>query len=250
MLKRIGRSKPVQETIGFLLATYLKLVRRTNRFIVEPADLHERVDQDWPIIIAMWHGQHFMIPFGKRPQDRYHVLISRHGDGEINAIAARHFGIHSIRGSGGRADQVRRKGGAAAMRAMLRALEGGSSMTLTADIPKKARVAGLGIVMLAARSGRPIYPYTIVTSRRFDFSSWDRASLGKPFGRGAMVLGEPIRVAADADEASLEAARRKLEVELDRVQTRAYALIGSEDPGAELSRKARDKQADRTGMSA
>ena len=39
-------------------------------------------------------------------------------------------------------------------------------------------------------------PVAVVTSRRIDFRSWDRASLGLPFGRGAMVLGEPIACAA------------------------------------------------------
>ena len=36
----------------------------------------------------MWHGQHFMSPFFWREQHRVKVLISRHRDGEINAIAA------------------------------------------------------------------------------------------------------------------------------------------------------------------
>ena len=84
-------------------------------------------------------------------------------------------------------------------------------------------------------SGRPIYPIAVVTSRRFDFRSWDRASLGKPFGRGAMVLGQPVRVARDADAATLEAARHSVEAELDRVHRRAYGLIGARDPGARAS---------------
>ena len=72
---------------------------------------------------------------------------------------------------------------------------------MTADIPKVSRVCGPGIVTLAQLSGRPIVPVAVVTSRRIDFASWDRASLGLPFGRGAMVLGEPVHVARDADAA-------------------------------------------------
>ena len=78
------------------------------------------------------------------------------------------------------------------------ALEGGAIVGLTADIPKIARVCGQGIVTLAQLSGRPIVPVAIVTSRRIDFRSWDRASLGLPFGRSAVVIGEPIFVAAEA----------------------------------------------------
>ncbi|MET0605215.1 MAG: lysophospholipid acyltransferase family protein [Beijerinckiaceae bacterium] len=234
LVKDIGRSAPVQETLGFLLASYLKLVKATNRFAIEPDDLYERLDREWPAIIAMWHGQHFMVPFGKRPQDRYRVLISRHGDGSINAIACRHFGIEAIRGAGGRPGDMHRKGAVAGMREMMRSLRDGRSVTVTADVPKVPRVAGAGLIALAQVSGRPILPYTVVTSRRFDFDSWDRASLGKPFGRGAMVMGETVRVPRDADHATIEAARVKLQGELDRIHERAYAIVGGVDPGAAL----------------
>ena len=49
---------------------------------------------------------------------------------------------------------------------MLGALEEGYNVALTADVPKVARVAGLGIVKLASASGRPIYPIAIATRRR------------------------------------------------------------------------------------
>jgi hypothetical protein len=81
-------------------------------------------------------------------------------------------------------------------------------------------------------SGRPIAAVAVVTSRRIDFNSWDHASIGLPFGRGAIVIGEPIHVATDADEAALEAARRAVEASLDDVHARAYALVGARDPGA------------------
>ena len=106
---------------------------------------------------------------------------------------------------------------------------------MTADIPKISRVCGLGIVTLAQLSGRPIVPVAVVTSRRIDFNSWDRASIGLPFGRGAIVLGEPVSVPREADEPALERLRQGVERELDRVHERAYALVGSRDPGAKTS---------------
>ena len=115
---------------------------------------------------------------------------------------------------------------------MVRTLANGDTIVMTADVPKVSRRAGPGIVTLARLSGRPIYPLAVVTNRRFDFSSWDRASLGKPFGRGAMVLGDPIRVARSADAAAQEDARQAVERGLDAVHDRAYALVGDKDPGA------------------
>ena len=68
--------------------------------MIEPPDVYARIDAELPVIVAMWHGQHFMAPFMRRPGDRGKVLISRHRDGEINAIAAERLGIETIRGSG------------------------------------------------------------------------------------------------------------------------------------------------------
>ena len=235
MLKRLGRMKLVQEALGFLLAAYIRLVRRTNRFTLEPADLDSAIAGQVPLIVAMWHGQHLMISFAwPRSIARMAALISRHGDGGVNAAALRRLGVTPIRGSGARSAEKRGKGGASAMREMLRALAGGASVAITADIPKRARVAGGGIVLLAKLSGRPIAPTAVVTSRRFDFKSWDRASLGKPFGRGVIVVGELIHVAPDADDQAMEQARRDVEAGLDAVHARAYAKVGGADPGAGL----------------
>jgi lysophospholipid acyltransferase (LPLAT)-like uncharacterized protein len=235
LLKRLVRSRPVQEALGFLMAQYLDLVRRTNRFVSEPSDAYERIGPMMPVIAAMWHGQHLMVHFAKRPQDRAASLVSRSGDGDLNAVALRHIGVRAIRGSGARGRNFRQKGGVAALRAMARALENGEMVVMTADVPKISRVCGKGIVMLAQISGRPIVPVAVVTSRRFDFDSWDKASLGLPFGRGAMVLGDPIWVSRDATPAELEQVRQTVERGLDAVHARAYALVGARDPGAKMA---------------
>ncbi|APF36856.1 Uncharacterized conserved protein, lysophospholipid acyltransferase (LPLAT) superfamily [Chelatococcus sambhunathii] len=232
LLKRISRSRPVQAALGRLLAGYLRLVERTNRFVMEPADIYDRVGPQMPVIVAMWHGQHFMVSFARRPQDRAAALVSRHGDGEFNAIALSHLGIRAIRGSGARGSKVREKGGAAAVRHLLRALKDGEMVVMTADVPKVSRICGEGIILLAKLSGRPVVPVAVVTSRRIDFNSWDHASIGLPFGRGAIVIGEPIHVAAEADPGAMEDARLAVERSLDAVHARAYALVGDRDPGA------------------
>src|SRR5215213_11564816 len=139
LVKRLGRSRWFKEAVGFLVARYLGLVRRTNPFVVEPADAYDRIGPMMPVIAAMWHGQHFMIHFAKRPQDRAASLVSRSGDGEFNAVALRHLGVRAIRGSGARGRDIRKKGGAQAMRAMLRALSDGEMVVMTADVPKISR---------------------------------------------------------------------------------------------------------------
>lgn len=222
--RRITRSYPVQKTGGWVLATYLRLVRITNRKLVEPADVYERLATELPIIIAMWHGQHYMVPFLRRDH-KVKVLISRHRDGELNAIAAELLGLTPIRGSGDHERRYDRKGGVAAFKAMHDALATGYSVALTADVPKVARVAGAGIVTLARFSGRPIYPVAVASSRRMVLGNWDRSAVNLPFGRLAMVVGDPIRVAQDADAVAQEIARQAVEAGLNAATARAYEIV-------------------------
>ncbi len=230
----ILKTRVAQETLGRMLAGYLRLVQRTNRIVFEPADIYDHVRPDLPVIFAMWHGQHIMIPFARPDWMPACSLVSRHGDGGFNAVALRELGIGAIRGSGALGRKIREKGGASAFLAMVRRLAAGDTMVLTADVPKRARIVGPGIIALARASGRPLRAVAVVTSRRIDFNSWDRASIGLPFGRCAIVVGEPILVARDADEAAQEAARLALQASLDDVHARGYALVGSSDPGAGL----------------
>lgn len=222
--KRVTTAPWVQQAIGRAACSYLRLVWNTSRFVFEPEDLYDRVRPDLPVIVAVWHGQHFMTSFLKRDEHRVKVLISRHRDGEINAIVTERLGAETIRGSGDHNKEFLRKGGVGAFRAMVAALREGYNIVMTADVPKVSRVAGLGIVTLARASGRPIYPVAMATSRRVKLNSWDSSALNLPFSRGAVVMGQPIRVDAEADDAALEMARRQLETQLNRVTERAYAI--------------------------
>ncbi len=223
MLKRITTTPAFQAAVGFLAAWYLRLAWYSCRRTIEPADIYEIAQ--FPLIVGMWHGQHFMAPFIKRDKShRTKVLISRHRDGEMNARAAENLGIGTIRGSGTHSPDFHKKGGAAAFPKMVEALADGYNIAMTADIPKISRVAGMGIVKLAQHSGRPIYAVAIASSRRIQLKNWDRTAINLPFGRVALVAGEPIFVPRDADKPTLETIRQQVERELNRVTARAYEI--------------------------
>ena len=217
--RHIGQKQWAKATIGIAAAEYLRFVGMTSRFTLEPDDVYQRGEADMPIILAFWHGQHLLAPVARKIEHRVNMLVSRHRDGEINAVAAERLGVGTIRGSGSRDRDFLRKGGVAGFRQMLDALGRGYNVALTADIPKVSRVAGLGIIKLAQASGRPIYPSAIATSRRIVLNNWDRTTINLPFSRGAGVAAEPMSVALDADDAALEAARRDI---LRRVRHRMY----------------------------
>jgi lysophospholipid acyltransferase (LPLAT)-like uncharacterized protein len=221
------RSSWVQRAAGFLAAQFLRLVWLTNRFSFDPPDVHDIVEPQMPAIFAFWHGQHFMTPFIKSKESyRGKVLISRHRDGEFNAIAVERLGIGTIRGSGDHGSAFHRKGGVGAFKEMVRALAENYNVALTADVPKRSRIAGMGIIMLARESGRPIMPFAMATSRFLRLKNWDRTTINLPFGRGALVGGEIIMVPSDADAETMEELRARLEATLNDATRRAYAQIG------------------------
>jgi hypothetical protein len=182
------RSCWLQRALGMLAAEYLRLVWLTNKFSYDPPDVHDQVEPRMPAIFAFWHGQHFLTPF-IRTKDSYRakVLISMHRDGEFNAIAAERLGIGIIRGSGDHGSAFHRKGGVGAFKEMVRALAENYNVAMTADVPKRSRIAGLGVIMLARESGRPIMPFAMATSRFIRLKNWDRTTINLPFGRGALV---------------------------------------------------------------
>lgn len=211
--------------MGTLAAEYIRFVGKTNSVITEPGDGYDRVEQDLPVIVTFWHGQHMLATNVRKPHHKAKMLVSRHFDGDINAIAAKRLGIGTIRGSGNHGSSFVHKNGVAAFQSMVDALAEGYSVALSADVPKVARVAGIGIIKLAQMSGRPIYPVAIATSRRVVLDNWDRTTINLPFGRGAGVGPDPVRVAADADDAALESARLLLEQRLNSATQRAYELV-------------------------
>ena len=227
LVRNALRSSWLQRAAGFLAAEFLRLVWRTKKFSFDPPNVYEIVEPQQPAIFAFWHGQHFMTPFIKTKEShRGKVLISRHRDGEYNAIAAERLGIGTIRGSGDHGSAFHRKGGVGAFKEMVRALEENYNIALTADVPKRSRVAGLGIIMLARETGRPIMPFAMATSHFVRLNNWDRTTINLPFGRGALVGGEIIIVPPDADAETMEDLRARLEITLNDATRRAYAQVG------------------------
>jgi lysophospholipid acyltransferase (LPLAT)-like uncharacterized protein len=234
MLRNVLRSSWVQRAVGFLAAEFLRLVWLTNRFSFDPVDVYDIVEPQQPAIFAFWHGQHFMTPFIKtKASHRGKVLISRHRDGEFNALAAERLGIGTIRGSGDHGSAFHRKGGVGAFKEMVRALEDDYNVALTADVPKRSRVAGLGIIMLARESGRPIMPFAMATSRFIRLKNWDRTTINLPFGRGALVGGDIMVVPPDADSETMERLRAQLEATLNDATRRAYLQVGRPEEAAQ-----------------
>jgi len=124
---------------------------------------HEAVDalyrEGRHIVLAFWHAQQLMIPIGYRGAGS-HVLISHHGDGEIIARIIARFGHKAVRGSSTR-------GGAGALRALIKLGRSGRDVVVTPDGPKgPCHVAKLGVIQLAKATGLPIVPLAFACSKK------------------------------------------------------------------------------------
>ncbi|MCE8000455.1 MAG: lysophospholipid acyltransferase family protein [Rhodobiaceae bacterium] len=230
--KDILKSGAVQGALALSIASYIRLVHLTCRFNQRRADIPERFwADDETFICATWHGQNLILPMFWHNWRTLKILVSKHGDGEIIARLMHSLGLGTIRGSGapkGKAEKSIEKGGAAALRAMVRALKNGASIGLTADMPPgPRRIAGLGIVTMARLSGRPILPIVATTRARLVLgNTWDKFTIPLPFNRGVVVWGDPIYVPRDADDAAIEACRLQVEDALNQLTREANAMVG------------------------
>ena len=164
----MSENKAFAAVVAWLAVRYLNLVYKTNKWVVEPENILDEVRPELPVIVAVWHGQHVLmpaIPIGFTAS----VMISRSLDGEITARVAEAYGSTPIRASGGRnARHTLSKGALKGFLDMLSALKRGENVLQTADIPKGTpRRAGLGIITLAKKSGRAIVPVAVASSRRW-----------------------------------------------------------------------------------
>jgi lysophospholipid acyltransferase (LPLAT)-like uncharacterized protein len=223
--RRLLRSARLRGLLCRAIAGYIRFVYFTNRWSTEGADVPHRLRAEGcGFIGAFWHGRMLMIPMAWRRLAPMHILISQHRDGRIIADAVGRFGVGSIAGS-------TQRGGAAALRALLKCLDAGDCVGITPDGPRgPAMVASAGIVNLARLSGAPIVPVTFATSRRRLMMSWDRFHLALPFGRGVFLIGEPIAVARDLDATEFEGVRRLVEARLNGLTIEADRRVGRVTP--------------------
>jgi 3-deoxy-D-manno-octulosonic-acid transferase len=222
------KPKLIHAAIGSLLARYVRFVGRTSR---QTEAMTERFDEhahNHPCIVTMWHGQFMLLPLVKYPGFEADVMLARHRDAELMGAVLRHFGIRLIRGAGAAARR-KDKGGAHAYRAAVQTLRDGRTVAMTADVPGgEARRAGLGVVMLARQTGRPILPMAIATSRYIAFNSWSRMTLNLPWSDLGFATGEPVYVPRTADPADLDAYRQAVEKSLNTATALAYQRAGAD----------------------
>ena len=224
--KRIIKSDTMRSTLCWLAAFYVRLMRATGRWRTKGGDHPAHyLTEGKPFIVAFWHQRLLMMPYtwrsvgGDRP---FNMLISSHRDGEIISRTIARFDIKTIAGSTGKG-----KGGAAALRQILKALKAGEVVGMTPDGPRGPRMrASDGIIQAARMAGVPIFPLTYSASNRKVIQSWDRFILPLPFSRGVFHWGDPIFVDRKLDDEGMEAKRIELENALTKLTQETDRELG------------------------
>lgn len=221
IVKTIGRLPLVQAIVAGAAATLIGLVRATTRWETVNGEAAAGAwSGEKPVIVAFWHNRLAMMPYCWASARPFHMLISAHPDGRLIAKTVAHFGIDAVAGSS-------RRGGAEALRSLVRLAKAGESIGITPDGPRGPRMRiREGALALARLSGAPIIPAAVSVRRRIVLRTWDRLIVALPFSRGAMVWGNPITVPRDADEATTLVLQEELERELNRVTAEADRRAG------------------------
>lgn len=226
--RRIRKSDTLRNVGCWVLAQYIWIAWRTGRWEIRNAGHAERLWREGkPFIISFWHGRMLILPAMWPTTSKIQMLISMHRDGELIARAIGYFGHGTVRGSAAKPGSNKDRGGAAALRGMLKTLKANGYVGITPDGPRGPRMRATdGIVTVARVSGVPIMPCSFSAKSRVVFNTWDRFVLPLPFTRGVIVWGEPIFVARDVEGAALEAARATIEAGLTAVTNQADEIMG------------------------
>jgi lysophospholipid acyltransferase (LPLAT)-like uncharacterized protein len=228
MLRKIALSPTGQMLASLLAVLYLRLVRFTSRLTyVNRQAIDDLRRADRALIGLLWHGRLLIAPYAWNYDAPQHYLISRHGDGEIIARVMRLLGANTVRGSAANPEKDADKGGAVALRQLLKLLRANESVGLTPDGPRGPGMRmSEGTVTLARLSGAPVLPVAYASSRRRILKTWDRFHLPLPFSRIVIVYGTPLEVPRDLDDSGVEEWRLRLERALNAATEQADRLVG------------------------
>lgn len=188
-------------------------------------------------LYIFWH-EYMQLFIYLRKNCNLAMLLSRHSDADVLEKVAHRFGFGTVRGSTAR-------GGASAIRQMMRKRGGNWQLTMTPDGPRgPRRKMAPGAVFLASKLGIPIVPMGVGYDRPFRTPTWDRFAIPRPFSRARFIAGPDITVPPDLDRAGIDHYTQKIERLMNRFTDQAedwarrgYRIEGSSDiaPGPRRS---------------
>lgn len=216
-------------SLGYELAlrTLPALVPWTVRLLVRTMIirvLNRRIRDEYlcggkPFVGVCWH-EYMLWVIHWVDLKPFTIMSSRSKDGEISTRVLRRLKGTVVRGSSS-------AGGTEALRKMTRVIRQKRIPGIfVADGPKgPRRVSKMGPVMAASLARVPIIPLGCAVLREKRLKSWDRSSLPIPGTTMVLGYGEPIDVPARASAEEMEAIRKRVDEEMERLEERCRKAL-------------------------
>lgn len=192
------------KVVPYILQLLVRLIYLTNKkvFHCPPA-----INKEESYVVALWHGELLMQPFNYKylkPNGKISGMISNHKDGEIIMKTVDYLGIHSIRGSSS-------KGGVKALISAIKEIKDGNDIAISPDGPRGPRhsVAD-GIVAISQKTNAKILVFNYKPTKYWQFNSWDKFVLPKPFGTIEFFIQEPLDISGLEKEEAKELIKEKM----------------------------------------
>ncbi|PKL89841.1 MAG: hypothetical protein CVV23_03190 [Ignavibacteriae bacterium HGW-Ignavibacteriae-2] len=143
------------------------------------------LDTNRKFIIAFWHGT-MLIPWYVFRGNSIAALVSKSKDGELLNRVLEKWKYDVVRGSS-------RDGGKYALEIMVNKTSQNSSVAITPDGPiGPALQMKAGAVILAHRSGLPIFFVGVNYKKSVKLNSWDKFEIPKPFSKINCVVSDAV----------------------------------------------------------
>lgn len=193
----------ITKVAPFILQFFVRIIYLSNKKVFH----HPKIDENESFIVAFWHGELIMQPFNYqklKATGKVSAMISEHKDGEAITKTVEYLGIDSIRGSSS-------KGGAKALIAAIKEIKNGNDIAITPDGPRGPRhsVAD-GIVAISKKTNAKILIFNCKPKNYWQFNSWDKFIVPKPFGTIEFFIQEPLCIKDLEMEEAKELIREKM----------------------------------------
>ncbi len=189
--------------VPFIMQLIVRFIYLTNKKVFN----HPKIDENEAYLVSFWHGELLMQPFNYqklKPNGKVSAMISEHKDGEAITRTVEYLGIHSVRGSSSR-------GGAKALISAIKEIKGGDDIAITPDGPRGPRhsVAD-GIVAISKKTNAKILIFNCRPSKYWQFNSWDKFIVPKPFGTLEFFIQEPLDISLLETEEAKKLIKEKM----------------------------------------
>ena len=168
----------------------------------EHIDAIHKENKSW--IYSIWHNNVLISPWALRKQN-VTVMVSESKDGEIISRSVHLFGNTTVRGSTSR-------GSAKATRQALKTLKRNNPVAITPDGPRGPKYElQEGVLFLAALSKAAIIPFHSECSKQWEFNSWDKLKLPKPFSTIHLCFGPSINIDRETLDSNIDNVKQLVE---------------------------------------